>query len=163
MEHVSARFGRTVADINGSDQDRARLLGRLALGLGAAALLGSMAQIALWLFGLIVSPNYILAVIGSTLLMSSIAAATYWLTRQQRFKLATNVFLYTTVVYVSLLTYLIGGVGGPMFVLYMIPIMSAGLFGKAGDGVRVFMLSLCCYALLALLQSQNLLAPIVPL
>jgi methyl-accepting chemotaxis protein len=163
MEQVSARFGRTVADMNGSEEDRARLLGRLAIGLGAAALLGSIAQIALWLFGLIVSSNYVPAVIFSAILISAISAATYWLTRRRRFKLATGLFLYATVAYVTLLTYLIGGVGGPIFAAYLVPIMAAGLFGKTGDGVRVFILSLSCYALLALLQSQDLLLPIVPL
>ena len=163
MEQVSSRFGRTVADMHGTDQDRARLLGRLAIGFGIAVLLGGTVQIALWLFGLIISPNYVPAVISSVLLMSAIVAATYWLTRQRRFKLATNVFLYTTVGYVTLLVYLIGGVGGPMFVAYLIPIMAAGLFGKTGDGMRIFIISLSCYALLALLQSQDLIAPIVPL
>jgi len=163
MEQVSSRFGRTVADMHGTDLERSRLLGRLALGFGTAALLGGIAQIALWAFGLIIGPNYLPAVISSMLLMSVIVAATYWLTRQRHFKLATNVFLYATVGYVTLLIYLIGGVGGPMFVAYLIPIMAAGLFGKTGDGVRIFLISLGCYALLALLQSQNVIAPIVPL
>ena len=101
------------------------------------------------------SPNYVPAVIASMLLMSAIVAATYWLTRQRRFKLAANLFLYTTVAYVTLLIYLIGGVGGPMFVVYLIPIMAAGLFGKTGDGVRIFIISFSFYGLLALLQSQD--------
>src|SRR6266545_4866648 len=163
MEQVSSRFGRTVADMHGTDQDRARLLGRLAIGFGAAALLGGILQIALWLFGLIVGSNYVPAVIASVLLISAIAATTYWLTQQRHFKLATNMFLYTTVGYVTLLIYLIGGVGGPMFVAYLIPIMAAGLFGKTGDGVRIFIISLSCCTLLALLQSQDLIAPIVAL
>jgi methyl-accepting chemotaxis protein len=165
MEQVSSRFGRTVADMHGTDLERSRLLGRLALGLGTAALLGGIAQIALWVFGLIVSPNYIYipAVISSMLLMSAIAAATYWLTQQRRFKLATNVFLYTTVGYVTLLIYLIGGVGGPMFVAYLIPIMAAGMFGKTSDGVRIFLISLSCYTVFALLQNQDMIAPMVPL
>ena len=163
MEQVSRSFGRTVADMNGSDQDRARLLGRLAMGFGTAALLGGIAQIALWLFGVIVSPNFLPAVIASVLLICASVAATYWLTQRRRFKLATNVFLYTTVAYVTLLIYLIGGVGGPIFVVYLIPIMAAGLFSKTGDGVRIFIISLGCYGLLALLQSQDLITPIVPL
>ena len=76
MEQVSSRFGRTVADMHGTDQDRARLLGRLAVGLGIAVLLGGIVQIALWLFGLIISPNYVPAVIFSVLLMSAITATT---------------------------------------------------------------------------------------
>ncbi|MDQ2996886.1 MAG: hypothetical protein M3R61_07505, partial [Chloroflexota bacterium] len=163
MEQVSSRFGRTVADMHGTDLERSRLLGRLALGLGIAGLLGGIAQVVLWLGGLIVSPNFVPAVISSMLLMAAIVVATYWLTRQRRFKLATNVFLYTTVGYVTLLVYLIGGVGGPMFVAYLIPIMAAGLFSKTGDGVRIFLISLGCYMLLAMLQYQNLIAPIVPL
>jgi len=163
MEQVSSRFDRTVADMNGSEHDRTRLLGRLAICLGMAALLASIAQIVLWLFGMIVSPYFVPVTIASVLLVCAIAAATYWLTQQRRFKLATNLFLYTTVAYVTLLIYLIGGVGGPMFVVYLIPIMAAGLFSKIGDGVRIFAIAFICYGLLALLQSQDLIAPIVPL
>src|SRR5262245_10864669 len=121
MEQVSSRFSRRVADMNGNVEDRSQLLGRLALGLGVAALLGGVAQVALWLFGLIAAPNYIPTVLISTLVMCAIATATYWLTRQKRFKLATNLFLYGTVLYVTLLVYSIGGVGGPIFVTYLIP------------------------------------------
>src|SRR3954468_16676073 len=163
MEQVSSRFGLTVADINGSDQDRARLLGRLAICFGVAALLASLAQIALWLLGMIASPKFVPVMIASVLLMCAIVAITYWLTQQQRFKLAANLFLYTTVGYITLLIYLIGGVGGPMFVVYLIPIMAAGLFSKIGDGVRIFGIAFICYGLLALLQSQDQIVPVVPL
>jgi methyl-accepting chemotaxis protein len=163
MEQMSSRFGRTVADMNSSEHDRARLLRQLALSLGIAALLASIVQIVLWLLGMIVSPSFVPVMIASVLLICAIVAATYWLTQQQRFKLAANVFLYTTVAYVTLLIYLIGGVGGPMFVVYLIPSMAAGLFSKTGDGVRIFIIALGCYGLLALLQTQDLITPIVPL
>jgi len=163
MEQMSSRFGRTVADMNGSEHDRTRLLGRLAICLGTAALLASIVQIVLWLLGMIANPYFVPVMIASVLLLCAIVAITYWLTQQQRFKLAANVFLYTTVAYVTLLIYLIGGVGGPLFVVYLIPIMAAGLFSKIGDGVRIFGIAFICYGLLALLQSQNLIAPIVPL
>ena len=55
MEQVSSRFGRTVADMNGSEQDRGRLLRRLALCLGIAALLSTSVQIVLWLLGMIIA------------------------------------------------------------------------------------------------------------
>jgi methyl-accepting chemotaxis protein len=48
-------------------------------------------------------------------------------------------------------------------VVYLIPIMAAGLFSKTGDGVRIFIISLGCYGLLGLLQSQDWITPIVPL
>jgi methyl-accepting chemotaxis protein len=164
MEQVSSRFGRTVADMNGSEQDRGRLLRRLALCLGIAALLSTSVQIVLWLLGMIIaSPNFVPITIASVLLMCAIVATTYWLTRQRRFRLAANVFLYATVAYVTLLIYLIGGAGGPIFVVYLIPSMAAGLFSKTLNGVRIFILALGCYGLLALLQSQGLIAPIVPL
>jgi hypothetical protein len=163
MDQLSSRFGRTVADMNGTDLDRARLLGRLVIGLCVVALLGCATLIGLWLVGLLNSPNYLPAVISAAVLISVITASTHWLMRQRRFKLATTVFLYSTAGYITLLVYLLGGVGGPVFVAYLIPIMVAGLFGKTGDGVRIFIISLGCYALLALLQSQEQVAPIVQL
>jgi methyl-accepting chemotaxis protein len=165
MEQASSsnRLSRLVADMHGNAQDRSRLLANLAVGLGAAALLGAAAAVGLWLFGVITVQNFVPIAIFSALLMCAIAAATFWLTQRKRFKLATNIFLYSTVVYITLLIYLIGGVGGPMFVAYLIPVMAAGLFGKTGDGIRIFLISLVAYALLALLQSTDLVAPVVAL
>jgi methyl-accepting chemotaxis protein len=149
--------------MQGSEEDRSRVLGRLAIGLGVAALLSGAAEIGLWLFNIISGQSFVPTAIIAALLMVAIATVTYLLTQQKRFQLATNIFLYSTVVYVTLLIYLIGGVGGPMFVAYLIPVMAAGLFGKAGDGIRIFVVSLVGYALLALLQMADLLTPIVSL
>jgi methyl-accepting chemotaxis protein len=148
--------------MQGNDEDRARLLGRLAVGLAIATALGAAVLAALELLGLLAGQNLIPTMLFSAILMGAIAGVTYWLTQKKRFTLATNIFLYSTVVYVTLLIYLIGA-SGPLFVAYLIPVMAAGLFGKTGDGLRIFVVALVCYALLTLLQSLDLVAPIVNL
>src|SRR5207253_3029431 len=79
---------------------------------------------------------------------ASVTGATYWLVRLQRRELATTIFLYGMVLYVSLMIYLTGA-AGPTFVVYLVPIMVAGLLGKGNDGARLFLVSLTCYVLLA--------------
>src|SRR5947207_13351705 len=98
MEQVSSnRLRRAAADLQGNDEERSRLLGRLAVRLGGAALIGGAAEILLWLFGIIEGQNFVPAALFSSLLMCAVAAVTFSLIQRKRFKLATNVFLYTTV------------------------------------------------------------------
>src|SRR4029079_2360300 len=143
MEQASSsnRLGRSIADMQGNDEDRARLLGRLAVGLAIATALGAAVLAALELLGLLAGQNLIPTMLFSAILMGAIAGVTYWLTQKKRFTLATNIFLYSTVLYVTLLIYLIGA-SGPLFVAYLIPVMAAGLFGKTGDGLRIFVVAL---------------------
>jgi len=163
MEQVSSRFNRTVADIQGDDADRSRLLGRLVIGLSITSATGAALVTILALFGIVVGQNLVPTVLIATFLICAIAVATFWLTRRKQFRSATNVFLYGNVAFVTLVMYMLGGVNGPIFVAYLIPMMAAGLFGKAGDGIRLFLISLAAYGALAILQGTSLIQPIVPL
>jgi methyl-accepting chemotaxis protein len=165
MEKASLdnRLGHVIVSIQGDEDTRSRLLGRLAVGLGVIAVLGGFAIIGLGLFGIPSGQALLPAVLLSMFIGCGIAAATSWLARGKRYHLATNVFLYGTALYITLVIYLIGGTSGPMFVAYLIPVMIAGLFGTAGDSIRLFLFSLFCFTLLALLQIQNVIAPVIAL
>ncbi|HEX9372296.1 MAG TPA: methyl-accepting chemotaxis protein [Roseiflexaceae bacterium] len=166
MEQASSedrlRLRRTIADIQGTDGDRARLLVRLAAGFTIVAVLGGLVIIVLSLLGFL-PMQVLLPELISFVLAGLIAGGAAWLARGKRYQLATNFFLYSTTFYVTLSIYLLGGVSGPLFVVYLIPVMAAGLFGRSGDGIRLFLVSLGWFVLLALLENFGILTPLITL
>jgi methyl-accepting chemotaxis protein len=157
------RLGRTIADIHNDQSELARLLGRVSLGLVGIAGLSGGVMLVLQLLGALAVTRLFPAVLLSILLASGIALGTHWLIRQKRYQSATNLFLYSTLVYVTVGIYLIGGVNGPLFVAYLLPIMAAGLFGRASDSIKLFAVAAVCYAALGALQSFEVLPPVIPL
>jgi methyl-accepting chemotaxis protein len=158
----SRALTRTLADIQGGNLDRNRLLQRLALAFGLCTIIGGSVLIMLIVLDMIrsrVFPPLLVQMILSGL----VAAGTFWLSRKGRYKLATQIFFYGFVFSVSVGIYIFGGVAGPVFVAYLIPIIAAGLLGKAGDGVRLFVVALVCYTLLALIQIFIQPEPAIPL
>jgi methyl-accepting chemotaxis protein len=150
------RLPRSPSDLYSND-DRTRLLVRLALAFGIVSVLSGALMLILALVKTlsadIITPG-VLGIIFAVLVTS----ATTWLVRLGRRGLATTIFLYGMVLYVSLMIYLTGA-AGPTFVVYLVPIMAAGLLGKGNDGARLFLVSLLCYVLLAFLQYLNILIP----
>jgi methyl-accepting chemotaxis protein len=161
MAHSRA-FTRTLAELQGGNLDRARLLERLALAFGVCTLLGGLVVVVLIVLDVIrilVFPPLLVQMILSGL----VAAGTFWLVRKGRYKLATQIFFYGFVFSISVAIYTFGGAAGPLFAAYVIPIIAAGLLGKAGDGVRLFIVALTCYTLLALIQMFVQPEPAIPL
>src|SRR5262245_49256774 len=155
-------FTRTLVNIQGNNLDRTRLLERLALAFGLCTILGGLVLIVLIILDEVtirIFPPLLLQMILSGL----VAAGTFWLARKDRYKLATQIFFYGFVLSISVGVYTFGGVAGPLFAAYLIPIMAAGLLGKAGDGVRLFIVSLACYIVLALIQIFVQPEPAIPL
>ena len=163
QDTTQTRLGRTLADIQGNQGELARLLGQFAFGLVAIAALGGVIILAMQMVGLLAGDRLFPAVLLSIFLAGGIALATHWLIRQKRYGAATDLFLFSTLLYVTVAIYLIGGITGPMPISYLIPIMAAGLFGKASDSLRLFAVALTCYALLSLLQILNVLPPVIVL
>jgi methyl-accepting chemotaxis protein len=143
--------------------DRAHLLSQVAVGLGAVAILGGLTMIVLGWMEILAGQALLPSVLITMVLGGAIAIATLGLVRRKRTTLATKLFLYSTVLYITLVVYLIGGVAGPMALAYLLPIMAAGLFAKPSDSLRIFGVSLACYGALAILQLLAAIAPVVPL
>ncbi|HNP71110.1 MAG TPA: methyl-accepting chemotaxis protein [Kouleothrix sp.] len=157
------RLGRTIVDIYNDEGERSRLLGRFAISFGTIAAAGSCTLLGLNLLGALPGQRLAFVVMLSLLLALSITLATLGLLRGRRYRLATNLFLYSAVFYVTVAIYLVGGVASPIFVLYFVPIMAAGLFGRTQDSIRLFLVALLCYIGLAILQSTELLLPVIDL
>jgi methyl-accepting chemotaxis protein len=165
QESTRNRLGRAIAGIQSDENNQALLLNRVALGLGAITVCGYATILALGWLGVLSGRALVPAALLALVLGCAITAATLVLARQNRSELATKLFLYGTVLEVTLTVYLLGGVGGPMFVAYLFPVLAAGLLGKPIDGVRIFLVALACYMALGLLQTLDIgiTIPIVPL
>ena len=161
-QFYSQKLASTLADSQANDAQRARLMVRFAAALAPLSVGSGGVVILLGLLhmqpGEVVIPT-----ISAVLLACAVIVGTVWLTRTQRHRAATLAFLYGTVIYASVTVYVLNGVAGPAFLGYLIPIMAAGLFGKAGDGIRVFLVSFGCYVLLALLQGLVGITPVIPI
>jgi methyl-accepting chemotaxis protein len=162
MDHGSAQrnISRAIATLQGTDADRARLIGRLALAFGAVTLIGGVIVIAL-AFAQALPVQIISPILIELLMAGAITSGTIWLTRSRRHQAATSFFLYSSTLYITLLVYILGGITGPVFFAYTIPVMAAGLVGRSGEGIRLFVVSFVCYALLTLLQSFDILTPVL--
>jgi methyl-accepting chemotaxis protein len=147
----SRAFARTIAEMQGGNLDRPRLLQRLALAFGLCTLLIGLVLIVMILWGSIAS-QVLPPLLVQIALSGLVAVGTFWLVRKGNYKPATQIFFYGSVFSISVAIYTFGGVAGPIFGAYLIPIIAAGLLGKAGDGARLFVVSLACYTLLALIQ-----------
>ena len=165
MEQVSIqnRLGRTIADIHNDQGELARMLGRVALGLLAITAVSDAIILVMAMAGILTAERPFPAVLLSIALAGAIALTTLWLLRKKRYQIATNLFLFSTLFQVTVGIYLIGGVTGPIFISYLIPIMAAGLFGKASDSLRLFIVAAICYTGLGLLQSLDILPPVIKL
>jgi methyl-accepting chemotaxis protein len=162
MEQVSPQghLGRAVANLQGGDEDRARLLGRFTLGFGALSLCGGVV-LALLSMLQVVESQALAPTIIITLITVAQSVASSWLISMKRYRMATALFLYSSPPLVTLVIYLLGGVAGPLFVGYLIPVVVAGLFRKVNDAIRLFFISFGCYLLLALLQGVGYVTPVL--
>ncbi len=154
-------FTRKITEIHNGDFDRAQLLERLALALGLLTMISSLGLILLSALNLM--QIQILPPLVQMIVNGLVAIGTFWLVRKGHYKLATHIFFYGLVFSISIGIYAFGGVAGPMFAAYLFPIIAAGLLGKAGDGARLFVVSLACYILLALIQIFVQPEPAIPL
>jgi methyl-accepting chemotaxis protein len=156
-------FARTVTDFQTNNGDRSRLLIRLATAFAALATLAGFLIIALTLLGVLGNRTIIPPIFAAMILSGGLSGVTVWFARQEHYRLAANFFLYGNVFYVTMMIYLVGGVSGPVFATYLMPIVAAGLLDKTGTSAWLFGISFACYLLLALGEMLGGLAPIIPL
>lgn len=148
--------GHTIAgwvsfDEPGSDADRTQLLARFAGVLAAVAVFGGFAVLlaaVIWRQ----STAAIVGVVAASLVGISVAGSTHWLIRRKLCSAATKLFLFGLLLCVTLTIHVFGGVGGPLFTAYLIPIIAAGFLGKPADGPRLFLAALACFLLLLVVE-----------
>ncbi len=155
----SSRFLGLAADLQGSETDRARLLVRLALAFAGAVTIGAILFAILSLIGIMPS-SLVATTIPIILIVVIIAGATAMAVRMGSNELATSVFLYGTLVFVAALNYMAGGITGPAIIGYSFPIVAAGMFGRSGDVVRLFILGIIFYLIAAIGEASGLIVPL---
>ena len=159
----SNRLARTIVNVANSEQERSRLLGRSVISLGAAAAAGSLLLLLLNVFSALPAPLLNGVVLFLLVLDAAFTVATLWLLRQNMYQLATVVFLYSAVAYITIAVYLVGGASSPLALFYFVPITAGGLFGRGRDSVRLFAVSVLCYGAIVLLDGLSIFSPLIEL
>ncbi|HEU5012518.1 MAG TPA: methyl-accepting chemotaxis protein [Roseiflexaceae bacterium] len=162
LQHVSSsrNFRRMVEDLQGSEADRSRLLMRFVAIYGALGIAISALLTALVLTGVIVNQEVVPLLSIGLIIVAAVCGGTLWLGRTKRYQLARYAFLYGTLVIITFFMYLFGGVKGPVFAGYFIPILLAAMFSSARDGMRLFFATLGCYVVFAILEQIGRIHPI---
>ncbi len=163
LQHVSSsrNFRRMVEDLQGSEADRSRLLMRFValygvLGIGIGGLLTMLVMA-----GMIINQQVMPLLSLWLVIVAAVCSGTLWLGRTQRYQLARQVFLYGILIIITFFMYLFGGVKGPIFAGYFIPILLAAMFSSAKDGMRIFFTTLACYVVFAVLEQIGGIRPVI--
>lgn len=135
--------------------ERTQLFARVVVYFTAMTLLSGLILLFLLMQRAVGSPAAMTGLSFGLLLVAGAALPTLWLIRTKRHTLAKIVFLYGSVAYVTFFAYFFGGVTGPAYSAYFFLIVFAGMVGGARLALRVFLASLACYTLLAVLQSAD--------
>ncbi len=147
------------AELQGDESDRARLLMRLVYAFAGAVLVGGLVILVLTLLGVL--PKQLMgSILPPVVLVGLISIATGIAARNNRYALAILIFLYGTMLFVTALGYIAGGVTGPAMIAYAFPIVAAGMFGRSRDVYWLLISSIALYIIAALLETTNTLVPL---
>jgi methyl-accepting chemotaxis protein len=151
-----------VADLQGTDADRGRMLRRFVTTFFGLGMVGNLVLALLGGIG-ILPREMLLFAAASAASVCTITGLSYLCLQKFSYTTAISLFLYSTVLYVTLMLAAIGGVTGPLFVGYLLPIIAAGVFGRARDAVWLLIVGVCAYAATALAMFSTGITPLVVL
>lgn len=155
----SSRLVGLAAELQGNESDRSRLLMRLALAFAGAVVVGALLIIVLSLVNVLPS-QLITSALPTVVVVAAITGATAWSVRAQQHGLAVVVFLYGTLVFIAVLSYMAGGATGPAMIAFAFPIVTAGMFGRGYDVMRLLALSVLLYILASVGEISGLIVPL---
>lgn len=145
LRSPSSRNATVVAALQGSDGDRSVIMLRFALILAATSLVAGFILSLLSSSG-VLPPQLTLYIVAAMVLTTIVCGGTYGLVRARKYRVAVQFFLYGCLAYIALLVYLFGGSSRLVPVVYVIPVMVAGLFGRSRGSVWLFVAALLCYS-----------------
>ena len=130
----------------------------LSLGFLAAAVLGEIITVIIWLLDRtypVISITILAVVAAITSLLS------YWLVKTGRVKFAGYFFVIVFLVEDAIITVLVGGSTGPVAMSYLIPILVAGMVIGINASFLVATVASVLYLVMLLVEQAGLLPPIV--
>jgi len=160
MEQASNHkiFASVITNPQSHDEERARVLTHLTMVFGGVAGVGNTLFIVLALVG-IMPPQAVGAAAGVIAMVAVIVGGTLGALRLSTATVASNIFLYGSLIYVIGMIYLGGGVTGPAGIAFLFPVVVAGLFGRAAESPRLFGVALLAYLLLAVAETVGVVQP----
>lgn len=142
-------------ELNSNDSERTQIITRLAVALGILALIQAVVVIVLMMASLLPG-TLTIPIIITTVFAALLIVITFVVSRTKP-QVASHIFTYGAIGYCLLLMYCTGGIHGPAYSGFMIPIMAAGLFGAARSSIRLMLVSFAAYIAFALLQIYDIL------
>jgi methyl-accepting chemotaxis protein len=155
----TSRFRGLAAELQGNETDRARLLTRLVFAYSGSVVVSGALIFILSLFNIL--PNSLtFAVLIPGVIVFLVSSATIMASRAQRHSMAITIFLYGTILFVTALTYIAGGVTGPGMITYAFPIVAAGMLGRSRDVYFLLAISMVVYLATAILEGTGIIVPL---
>jgi methyl-accepting chemotaxis protein len=136
-----------------------RILQRLAMSTGAITLLFALGVLLSFLnrgLSPLAFPGLVII-----LLILGISIATYTFAKREELLLAIRIYSYGIVALCTVGTFIYGGVGGPIFIGYVVPIAAAGLLGRSKDSLYVAAAAAISYAALTIIHEVLHIPPII--
>ncbi|MFH1650812.1 MAG: ATP-binding protein [Chloroflexota bacterium] len=138
---------------------RKEALKTLSLGLVTAVVTAYVIVLALWL----VSRSYpIVPFTGLAGTIVFISLASYWLNGIGKSRFAAYLFVYGFLLMVPVITLLVGGVTGPLAILYLFPVIVSSIVIGISNGFLVATLAVICYLAMIPVESAGFVTPVIP-
>lgn len=132
-------------------RDNSRLLRQATVSLMAVAVVALVATLALHQLGYI-PPEALALSSGAWITALLVCGGSFWLVRRGKHLFAARVFCYGLVLACILVAFLFGATQGPLAMVFVVPIVAAGLLGHRVDSLGVGVASILSYGVLAVLQ-----------
>lgn len=159
----SNHFSHSIADLYSDEAARGKLIMRSAIVLGATAIAALIILFLLYSTGILPKQQTITAMAMLAILSTILIVPVIWLVYQKQYNIATALFLYGTIIAITVAAFIVGGTTGPISIAYFIPILAGSLFGNKHSSLRLFFVALVCFLSAVALQNFNILTPMLEL
>ena len=129
----------------------------LSLGLLAAAIMGAIGVFVMWLVD---RSNPILTYTILATVVALISQSSYWLARTGHTGLAGYVFVNGFLMMIPVITILLGGITGPLAILYIFPIIVSGIVLGINHGFFIATLASILYLVMIPVEQIDLIPQI---
>ncbi|WP_174714073.1 methyl-accepting chemotaxis protein [Candidatus Viridilinea mediisalina] len=141
-------------------RDNLGTLSRLIVGSMVLLLCYWLGVLLLWGMGHLNDQNLSLASVAAVLALGAHIAA-FALLRRSMVGLSRRTLFYAMLFAAAAFALVFGGPGGPLAMLFLIPVVCAGLLGERYDSILVAVAAVFFYALMGMAQQSALLDPLV--
>jgi methyl-accepting chemotaxis protein len=118
-----------------------------------------VAVVVLWSFARTTPEGLVLASLVAAVTLATYIAA-FVLIRRRQIASGRRVLFFAMLLLAAAVALIFGGPGGPLALIFLVPVVSAGLLGRGPDSIFIAITVVITYSLLVVAQQAGLYAPI---